>query len=157
MNFEELEKLGSVQKTRPDYRQVHNLLNRSTHDLKTSKSNLEIDPEWAYTIAYHAMLRAGRALMISLGYRPSGKDQHKTIVLFAKAIFGNRLKDLIGIFDRMRRKRHDFIYEPDRPITRQEAEQGILDAEELLGQIKALIIEKDPQKGLGIDNFKKKR
>jgi uncharacterized protein (UPF0332 family) len=103
------------------------------------------------------MLRAGRALMISSGYRPAGKDQHKTIVLFAKALFGTRLKDLIGVFDRMRRKRHGFIYEPDRPITRQEAEHGIFDAGALLDQIKVIVREKDPQKGLGINNFKKKR
>jgi hypothetical protein len=57
----------------------------------------------------------------------------------------------------MRRKRHDFIYEPDRPITRQEAEQGILDAEALLGQIRVIVRDKDPQKGLGMDNFKRKK
>ena len=157
MNSEELERLGSVQKIRPNFRQVRSLLDRSEHDLETSKSNLDIDPEWAYAIAYHAMLRAGRALMITFGFRPAGKDQHKTIVLFAKALFGDTLKDLIGIFDRMRRKRHDFIYEPDRPITRQEAEQGILDAKALLGQIKVIVRTKDPQKGLGMNDFKKKR
>ena len=157
MNLGELERLGSLRKAKPDFRQVRTLLDRSEEDVATSKSNLEIDAEWAYAIAYHAMLRAGRALMISFGYRPAGKNQHKTIVLFAKALFGTRLKDLIGVFDRMRRKRHDFIYEPDRPITRQEAEQGILDAEALLGQIKVIVREKDPQKGLGMDNFKRKK
>ncbi|MBN2409774.1 MAG: HEPN domain-containing protein [Candidatus Aminicenantes bacterium] len=157
MNFEELEKLGSLRKDKSNFRQVRTLLDRSEEDLATSKSNLQIDTEWAYAIAYHAMLRAGRALMISFGYRPAGKDQHKTIVLFTKALFGTGLKDLIGVFDRMRRKRHDFIYEPDRPITRQEAEQGILDAEALLGQIKAIVREKDPQKGMGIYNFKGKK
>jgi len=29
-----------------------------------------------------ALLRAGRALMMSFGYRPKGKDQHATIIRF---------------------------------------------------------------------------
>lgn len=44
-------------------------------------------------------------------------------------------------------RRHDFIYEPDRPIPRQEAEQSIKDAEALVKQIWSFVEEKDPQKG----------
>jgi hypothetical protein len=51
----------------------------------------------------------------------------------------------------MRRKRHNFIYEPNRPIPRQEAEQAIADAEELLKQIRFVVKNKDPQKNLTVD------
>ncbi len=78
------------------------------------------------------MLRAGRARMMSFGYRPRGRYQHATVVRFTSIVFGDQLKDLIRKFDRMRRKRHDFIYEPDRPVPRQEAEQSIKDAEALV-------------------------
>ena len=44
-------------------------------------------------------------------------------------------------------KRHDFIYEPDRPVPKQEAEQSIKDAEALMKQIWLVVNEKDPQKG----------
>lgn len=147
MQFKELEEKGRIQKIKVNFKQIHNFLFRSRKDLQTSKANLVIDEEWSYTIAYHAVLRAGRALMMSFGYRPRGRDQHTTVVRFTSIVFGDQLKDLIRKFDRMRRKRHDFIYEPDRPVPRQEAEKSIKDAEALLKQIGLVVNEKDPQKG----------
>jgi uncharacterized protein (UPF0332 family) len=147
VQFEELEEKGRIQKIKVNFKQIHNFLFRSRKDLQTSKANLMIDEEWSYTIAYHAVLRAGRALMMSFGYRPRGRDQHTTVVRFTSIVFGDQLKDLIRNFDRMRRKRHDFIYEPDRPISRQEAEQSIKDADELVKQIWLVVKKKDPKKG----------
>ena len=150
MRFEELENKGLIRETKINFKQIYDFLLRSRQDLQTSKSNLSIDEAWSYAIAYHAMLRAGRSLMISFGYRPLGKDQHATVVRFTNIVFGNEFKDLIHKFDRMRRKRHNFIYEPNRPIPRQEAEQAIADAEELLKQISFVVKNKDPQKNLKV-------
>ncbi len=147
MQFEELEEKGLIQKIRINFKQIYKFLLRSRKDLQTSKANLMIDKEWSYAIAYHAMLRAGRALMMSFGYRPRGRDQHATVVRFTTVVFGDKFKDLVRNFDRMRRKRHDFIYEPDRPVPKQEAEQSIKDAEALVKQIWSFVEEEDPQKG----------
>lgn len=147
MRFEELEEKGLIQKVKINFKQIYSFLFRSRKDLQTSKANLTIDREWSYAIAYHAVLRAGRALMMSFGYRPRGRDQHATVVRFTTVVLGDKFKDLIRNFDRMRRKRHDFIYEPDRPVPRQEAEQSIKDAEALVKQIWSFVKEKDPQKG----------
>lgn len=151
MRFEELENKGLIRETKINFKQIYDFLLRSRQDLQTSKSNLSIDEAWSYAIAYNAMLRAGRSLMMSFGYRPLGKDQHATVVRFTSIVFGNKFKDLIHKFDRMRRKRHNFIYEPNRPIPRQEAAQAIADAKELLKQIKLVIKNKDPQKNLKVD------
>jgi len=151
MQFDELENKGLIRRTKINFKQIYNFLSRSRQDLQTSKFNLSIDEAWSYAIAYHAMLRAGRSLMMSFGYRPLGKDQHATVVRFVSKVFGNEIKDLIHKFDRMRRKRHDFIYEPNRPIPRQEAEQAIADAEELVKQIWNVVKNKDPQKDLKAD------
>lgn len=151
MRFEELENKGLIRETKVNFKQIYDFLLRSKQDLQTSKSNLSIDEAWSYAIAYHAMLRAGRSLMMSFGYRPLGKDQHATVVRFTSIVFGNEIKDLIHKFDRMRRKRHDFIYEPNRPIPRQEAEQAIADAEELVKQIWLVVKNRDPQKNLKAD------
>jgi len=151
MRVEELENKGLIRETKVNFKQIYDFLLRSKQDLQTSKSNLSIDEAWSYAIAYHAMLRAGRSLMMSFGYRPLGKDQHATVVRFTSIVFGNEFKDLIHKFDRMRRKRHNFIYEPNRPIPRQEAEQAIIDAKELLKQIRFVVKNKDPQKNLKVD------
>jgi len=148
MRFKELENTGLIRETKINFEQIYNFLSRSRQDLKTAKSNLTIDEAWSYAIAYHAMLRAGRSLMMSFGYRPLGKDQHATVVRFTSVVFGNKTKNLIHKFDRMRRKRHNFIYEPNRPIPRQEAEQAVTDAEALVKQIWIIVKNKDPQKNL---------
>lgn len=145
---EELEKRGLAGKIRINYKQIYNHLLRSKKDLLTSRANLDIDEEWAYAIACHAILRAGRALMMSFGYKPKGKDQHKIIVQFTRVILGDRFNELVRKFDRMRRKRHDFIYEPDKPIPRQEAENALSNSERLIQRIWSLVEEKDPQKRL---------
>jgi len=151
MKFEELENKGLIRRIKINFKQIYNFLSRSKQDLQTAKLNLSIDEAWSYAIAYHAMLRAGRSLMMSFGFRPLGKDQHATVVRFTSIVFGNEITGLIHKFDRMRRKRHDFIYEPNRPIPRQEADQAIADAEELVKQIWHVVKKKDPQKNLKAD------
>lgn len=116
-----LESQGSIEKATFSDKQIASNIDRAQKDLVTAMANLEIDEEWAYTISYHAMLRAGRALMFSLGYRPIGKNQHKTVVEFCTEILGENFKNLTSRFNRMRVKRHDFVYEPERPIPKTEA------------------------------------
>jgi hypothetical protein len=49
----------------------------------------------------------------------------------------------------MRRKRHRFIYEPDIPCSRKEAEDALKIAKEFVKIIHNLIKEKNPQKEFG--------
>ena len=42
------------------------------------------DRDWAYTIAYNAVLQEGRALMFAHGYRPDGANQQISVVKFAE-------------------------------------------------------------------------
>ena len=94
------------------------------------------------------MLRAGRALMFFIGYRPKGKDQHKTVVDFCAEILGDDFRNLTERFNRMRIKRHDFIYEPERPIPRTEAEKSLESAERFVKEIRDKIQKANPQKKL---------
>jgi len=129
------------------YVPLHNL-NRAQLDLRTAKANLKIDEEWAYTIAYHAMLRAGRAFMFASGYRPRGKDQHKTVVEFCSESLGKDFHYLTTRFNRMRLKRHDFIYDPERPIPKTEAVKSLESAEQFVQEINQRIENLNPQKRL---------
>ncbi|MCL5966987.1 MAG: HEPN domain-containing protein [Deltaproteobacteria bacterium] len=143
-----LESQGSIEKATFGAGQISSNLSRARKDLLTAKATVTADAEWAYTIAYHAMLRAGRALMFSLGFRPKGKDQHKTVAEFCTAVLGEEYKNLTARFNRMRVKRHDFIYEPERPIPRSEAAKSIESAERFVKEISAKISRARPQEKL---------
>lgn len=94
------------------------------------------------------MLRAGRALIFASGYRPKGRDQHKTVVEFCTEILGNEFQHLTTRFNRMRVKRHDFIYEPERPIPKTEAVKSLESAEKFVEEIIQRIEKSNSKKGL---------
>jgi len=135
-----------IKKQKPDFNQISQQIRRSLRDLDTAKANLRIDLTWSYTISYHAMIRAGRALMFSKGYLPTMKNSHKTIVEFTRMILGDKYKDITSSFNRMRRRRHDFIYDSKNHITNKEASSSIEAAEKLINEIKSLINKDNPQK-----------
>ena len=148
MSLKRLESYGLIEKVKFSDKQIISNINRAKKDLITAKANIKIDEEWSYTISYHAMLRAGRALMFFIGYRPKGKDQHKTVVDFCAEILGDDFRNLTERFNRMRIKRHDFIYEPERPIPRTEAEKSLESAERFVKEIRDKIQKANPQKKL---------
>ncbi|HCS48369.1 MAG TPA: hypothetical protein DIW61_08995 [Candidatus Aminicenantes bacterium] len=105
---------------------------------------VNIDLTWSFTIAYHAMIRAGRALMFSQGYLPTTKSSHKTIMEFMRLTLGEESQSLLLRFNRMRRKRHDFIYESQNNTTESEAGSAIKTAREFIDKIVALVAEEKP-------------
>jgi len=131
MKLNDLESQGLIERVEPNLGNVKRALERAQKDLRTARATLEIDEEWAYTIAYHAMLRAGRALMVFLEYRPKGKDQHKTVGEFCSRVLGEEYRTLINKFHRMRQKRHRFVYEVESRISRTEAKDSIESAKRL--------------------------
>ena len=137
-----------VKRQRPDFKQIFYQLQRSSKDLKTAEANLGIDLTWSLTIAYHAMIRAGRALMYSKGYLPTTKTSHKTIVEFTKLILGRDYDTLIGKFNRLRRKRHDFIYDSKNHITYSEAKSSLDTAKKLIHRIVDLVKQESPERYL---------
>lgn len=86
--------------------------------------------------------------MFAMGYRPRGKDQHKTVVEFCATVLGRDFEDLTTRFNRMRIKRHDFIYDPERPIPRTEAEKSLEGAAKFVQKIEERIGEMSQQQQL---------
>jgi len=88
MSYERLLKDNLIKRQRPDSKQIESQLLRARKDLRTAESVLTVDVTWAFTIAYHAMIRASRALMYSKGFLPTAQRSHKTIVEFAELVLG---------------------------------------------------------------------
>ena len=148
MIYEKFLKDNLIKKEKPDFKQIAYQLKRAQKDLTTAEANLSIDLTWAFAIAYHAMIRASKALMYSKGYLPTAKRSHKTIVELTKLILGSEYESIIGRFSRMRRRRHDFIYDSKNNITSHEAKSSIDTAKKLIDEIVILVRKENPEKDL---------
>lgn len=65
MTIDDLVRQGLIKRHVIDEKAVSDALALSIRDLKISRIVLQADSDWAYTIAYNAVLQAGRALILS--------------------------------------------------------------------------------------------
>lgn len=103
--------------------EVQQLLRLATRDLAAAARNLNEDADWAYSMAYNAVLQSGRAWMFHEGYRPRGAEGHAVVVEFVGESFKDRYTAEVALFDQMRRKRNRVIYETAGIISISEAKQ----------------------------------
>lgn len=131
MNFEKLleeNKIEKIGKKEFD-------LSLAERDLKAAKDNLNSQNyDWALSIAYNAVLQAGRALMFNLGYRPKGRDQHKTVFEFLSKT--DLDQNLVFYFDKIRKTRNTVVYDEAKVVSKETAEETIRKANEFVQKIK---------------------
>ena len=148
ISFKEYLNKGLVKPQRPNFKQIAMQIERAKNDLLTFRLVLDQDPEWASTIAYQAMLRAGRALIFARGFLPADGQQHKTVVEITGKILGPRFSAVIRQFDRLRKKRNIFFYESEDARNYTEAKTAIRTAKGLIEEINRRIKSFDPQKSM---------
>ena len=140
-----LEAKGFLKKESVGIDQVKALLAGAARNIIASEKNLSIDEEACYTLAYNAMLKIARAVIFLHNYRPSDGQQHKTTVEAAGRILGKEFEELIDKFDRMRKKRNQFTYDPMLPLSLTEAENALKTAGDFHKKAKKFLAEKYPQ------------
>lgn len=136
--IKDLERDGLISPLAPNPRRVNDALGLAHRDLDVAKHLLLSSHDWAHTIAYNAILQAGRALMFSKGYRPESANQHLSVVRFCELFLSK--EDTLW-FDRMRRKRHQSVYDSAGSVSEREAENAVKKAEMIVKAIEALIQE----------------
>ena len=149
MPFESYLKKGLLKHQKANFRQIEKQVARAKKDLETARDVLQKDPEWGATIAYHAMLRAGRAYVFSKGYLPADGAQHKTVVELTGKLLGKEYSLLVEKFEKMRRRRNIFFYESDPFGTMTQAENAVKAASELVHVIEKTIQKENPQLHFG--------
>jgi len=141
-----------VKKLKPqrvDWNQIRRFLESASKKLAAAKKVLEIDEEASFQQAYEAMLKASLALMLSYGTRPrSLPGHHIAIIEFAGKHLGKEFRDLVAMFDRIRRKRNLALYDVSGFISRRDAEQAVQTASTFLATIRELIDKRHPQQCL---------
>jgi uncharacterized protein (UPF0332 family) len=140
MDYSELQNSGLIHPYRSSKKQVQKRLQLAERDIKTSQKIVAEDWDWAFSIAYNAILQAGRALMFYKGYRPtSGEGAHLAVVQFAEVTFGKTFENEISLFNKMRQKRHKVIYDVAGIISQHEARQAFKFAKKFVRTIKEYI------------------
>jgi len=120
---------------------IKNALQLAERDIKTANDVYKNkDFDWAFSIAYNAMLQSGRALMFSEGYRPKGEAKHVAVIDFVKKKFGNEFAEkILFMFNKIRKKRHIAVYEQVNLISEGEANTALNTAQEFVAKVKELI------------------
>ena len=148
MAYEELRERGLIEEVRPNFPVVSTLIEQARKDMATARATVSIDREWAYLIAYQAMARAARALVMAEGLRPRGRDPQRTMVQLVGMILGEAGRSLVNGFDRMRRKSQTLLDEPGTPISRYEAEGALREAQRFLQLTVDVARDRNPQLAL---------
>lgn len=134
MSFEKLlneKKIEEVEKTEFSSDSAEKDLEFAQKGLETKNYNRVM------AVAYEGVLRAGNKLMNFLGFRAIGKEHHKNVFEFLREI--NINQELVEYFDDIRKKRNDFVYRDVESISKEEAEQIIEKAKELVQEIRTFV------------------
>lgn len=134
MSFEKLlneKKIEEVEKTEFSSDSAEKDLEFAQKGLETKNYNRVM------AVAYEGVLRAGNKLMNFLGFRAIGKEHHKNVFEFLREISINQ--ELVEYFDDIRKKRNDFVYRDVESISKEEAEQIIEKAKELVQEIRTFV------------------
>lgn len=146
MSLNDLLKRGWIKPftTSPD--QIQSRLTLARRDMLTAKKLLGSDSDWAFSIAYNAVLQAGRALMFAHGYRPaSGEGQHVAVVRFCEDVLGNAMGDELMLFEKMRSKRHRVIYDVAGAVSLEESKAAFHFAETFVKIVTQQVSKKSPR------------
>jgi len=133
--IKKLEKARKLRKQKVGFVQIEALLKEAALDLEEAKKIAHLAERATYLLAYNAMLKAGRALMLLKGYVPDDGAQHKTVVEMTSAILGDSYRELTEKFETMRRKRNGMTYESGTLLSKSEAQKAFSDAIALVEKI----------------------
>ena len=140
-NLGELLKNKMIAKVASSREQVLTIMKIAERDLEAANDNLENGyADWALNIGYNAMLQAGRALMLSRGYRPVGEAKHVTVIEFVKAEYSKQVPaQALFVFSKTRKKRHKAVYEEADIVSESEARTVITNAKEFVKAVKQIL------------------
>jgi len=136
MTYDDLLKSGRIRREKIPRAEVLRALKRAERDLKTARTVMATDWDWAFAITYDAILQASRAYMFAQGYRPASTEGHRNTFAFMRIAMGEEYSDMVTYFDRMRNKRNQAIYDVAGLITETEAKNLFKNATEFVSLIR---------------------
>ncbi|MBI4331796.1 MAG: HEPN domain-containing protein [Chloroflexi bacterium] len=141
MSLERLLQDKKIEKIPVSEKAASDALLVARRDVEAARQNLSSESyDWSLAISYNAMLQAGRAMMSSRGYRPSGSYRHLAVVEFMREVVGKEItQKMVDVFNQMRKKRHRAVYDEMGIVSRDEAQKALEWAEEFVDKVAATI------------------
>jgi uncharacterized protein (UPF0332 family) len=85
INYDEILNKGQIKKFKSSKPQAEKRLELARRNIQAARAMLANDRDWAFSIAYNAILQTMRALMFAKGFRPGGGEgQQKVAERFAE-------------------------------------------------------------------------
>jgi len=131
---------GKIKQGQFARKQVEDCLKIASRDLDAVCTVIETSADWAFAIAYNAMLQAGRAFMFERGYRTAGVGHHATVIRFLEMSLDDEFEELLILMDRMRRKRNHTTYDSIGTISEHEAKEVYISAKLFVSKMNNLIL-----------------
>lgn len=148
--IDRLVKEGKLRRQKAGITQVEALLKQAILDLQEAQKILPIVEQATYVMAYMAMLKAGRALLLNKGYVPDDGAQHRTVVEITSVLLGRQYRSITDQFETMRRKRNEMTYEPGVLVSKKESQKAFTDGIHLIKRILVEVKKDNPQLELNI-------
>jgi hypothetical protein len=120
MSFEELLKRRAIERVTVTPREIGELLAVARRDIRAAQAMVNTDLDWAFAIAYNAILQLSIAFMAQLGYRPRGEGKHYNTFRFMEEALPED-KAMIRRLQKLRKKRNVTLYEHPGAISETEA------------------------------------
>jgi uncharacterized protein (UPF0332 family) len=121
-----------------DWNQVGRFLAGADKKLVSARKILAFDEEASLQQAYEAMLKASLGFLLSHGFRVrSLPGHHVATIEFVQAHLPATHAPLLSLFDRLRRKRNAVLYDDEGFVSRQEAQEAIRAARDLIRVLRA--------------------
>ncbi|MFA5100093.1 MAG: hypothetical protein WC547_04320 [Candidatus Omnitrophota bacterium] len=140
-----LEREGRLVRQKAGFVQIEVLLREALVDLQEAGKTQPVSSRATYMLAYMAMLKAGRALLLLEGYRPDDGAQHKTVIETTHALLGRQYAAIVNHFEIMRRKRNEMTYEAGVMLSKAETDKAFADAVSLVKHILEMVKKNNPQ------------
>ena len=116
----------------PDREALDASLEAAARDIEAASANVESFPSWAEAMFYEAGLRCARAIVAAAGFRIATERGHVTAIDAADALTTGSHHPIFIRLHRMRRTRHEFMYETRPDPSRQDLERAARDVERLV-------------------------
>lgn len=124
---------GRLRPQEPDRDALVETLDLAERDVEAAAANTDRFAPWAETMLYEAGLRAARAIVMAAGYRIAVDRGHATAIDAADALTSGHHHRIFVRLHRLRRRRHEFMYETSAEPSAQELATARADVIKVIG------------------------